>query len=85
MWNLKKDTNERTCRTETDTYPLEKNIRGTCGAGMNGGFGIGLSILLYMEGLANRKLLYSTGNSIQYFIVVYMGKESVKEWICVNI
>ena len=29
-------------------------------------------------------LLYnSTGDSPQYFIMAYMGKESAKEWICV--
>ena len=28
-------------------------------------------------------LLYSTGNSTQYFVIIYMGKDSEKEWICV--
>ena len=28
-------------------------------------------------------LLYSTGNSTQYSVMTYMGKESKKEWIYV--
>ena len=28
-------------------------------------------------------LLYSPGNSIQYSVIIYMGKESEKEWVCV--
>ena len=32
--------------------------------------------------LANWDLLYSTGNSTQYSVIIYMGKESEKEWIC---
>jgi len=35
----------------------------------------------YMEQLANRDLLYSTGNSTQYFMITYVGKETEKEWI----
>ena len=28
-------------------------------------------------------LLYSTGNSTQYSVMAYMGKESKKVWMCV--
>ena len=31
----------------------------------------------------NKNLLYSTGNSTQYSVMTYMGKESGKEWIYV--
>ena len=31
----------------------------------------------------NKDLLYSTGNSTQYSVMAYMGKESKKEWIYV--
>ena len=34
--------------------------------------------------MANGDLLYSTGSSVQYS-VVYVGKESEKEWICVHL
>ena len=27
----------------------------------------------------------STGNSTQYSVIVYMGKESEREWICVYV
>ena len=29
-------------------------------------------------------LLYSTGNSTQYSVLIYVGKESEREWICVH-
>ena len=31
--------------------------------------------------MTNKDLLYSTGNSTQYSVMTYMGKESKKEWI----
>ena len=31
----------------------------------------------------DKDLLYSTGNSIQYSVMAYIGKESKKEWIYV--
>ena len=39
----------------------------------------------YMEWLANRDLLYSTENSAQYFVIIYVGKESEWELICVYV
>ena len=33
----------------------------------------------------NKDLLYSTGNSTQYSVMTYMGKESKKEWIYVKL
>ena len=30
-------------------------------------------------------LLYSTGNVTQYSVMIYMGKESEKEWTCVHV
>ena len=30
-----------------------------------------------------RVLLYSTENSTQYSVIIYVGKESEKEWLCV--
>jgi len=35
----------------------------------------------YKEWLANGDLLYSTGFSPQYYVIIYMGKEPVKEWM----
>ena len=33
--------------------------------------------------MTNKGLLYSTGNYTQYFVIVYKGKESGKEYICI--
>ena len=38
-----------------------------------------------MERLANGELLYSTGNSTKYSVIIYIGKESEKEWMCVRV
>ena len=37
------------------------------------------------EQITNKDLLHTTGNSAQYSIMTYMGKESNKEWtyVCV--
>ena len=35
--------------------------------------------LLYIKQITNKDLLYGTGNSIQYSVVIYMGKESKSE------
>ena len=48
-------------------------------------FGIDIYTLLYMEWIVNRDLLYSTGNSTQYSVITYMGKESEKGWIYVYV
>ena len=44
-------------------------------------FGIATYTLLYMEWMGNRDLLYSKGNSTQYSVIIYIGKESEKEWM----
>ena len=49
------------------------------------GFGTGTCTLRSMEPLANRDLLCSTGNSIQYSVVVDVGKESEKQRKCVYV
>ena len=55
-----------------------------CGSGMDLGFGIGMCTLRNMEWLANRDLLYSTGHSTKYSLMVCVGKESEKEWMFVH-
>ena len=47
---------------------------------MDGEFGVGRCKLLHLEWINTKVLLYSTGNSTQYSIITYMGKESKKEW-----
>lgn len=38
-----------------------------------------------MEWLVNGQLLYSIGNSKQHSVIMYMGKESEKEWMCLYV
>ena len=49
------------------------------------GLGIGIRTLRYMELLANRALLYGTENSTQYSMIICVGKESEREWMCVYV
>ena len=49
------------------------------------GFGMGICTLWSVECLANRDLPYSTGDSTQYSVIIYVGKESEKEWICIQV
>ena len=53
------------------------------GGGKNGGreFGIDMSTLLYLKWVTNKDLLYSTGNSAQCYVAVWMGGEFGGEWI----
>ena len=48
-------------------------------------WGTGICTPWYIEWLASGFLWYSTGNSSQYSVMVYVGKESEREWICVYI
>ena len=48
--------------------------------GVNWETGIDIYTLLYIKQMTNKNLLYSTGNSTQYSVMAYMGKESKKEW-----
>ena len=40
---------------------------------------------LYIKQITTVDLLYSTGNSTQYSVITYMGKESEKEWMYVHV
>ena len=53
------------------------------GAGMDSGFGTGIGTLRSTEGLANGDLLDSTGNSTQYSVILHVGEECDKEWMCI--
>ena len=41
--------------------------------------------LRYIKWITNKDLLYSTGNSTQYSVMIYTGKESKKEGIYVYV
>ena len=54
------------------------------GGGLDWEFGISRCKLLYIEWINNKALLYSTGNSTQYSVITYQGKEPEKKirYIC---
>ena len=49
------------------------------GGGINYKLGINIHTLLYIKYITNKDLLYIPGNSTQYSVITYMGKESEKE------
>ena len=67
------------CRKQTYGY------QGVRGGGINWETGIDIYTVLYRKYITNKDLLYSTGNSTQYCVMTYMGKESKKEWIYVYV
>ena len=74
-------------KTEIDSQTL-KNLWSPkmTGGGVQDGleFGISICTLRYMEWLANTDLLYSTENSTQYSVIIYMRKESEIKWMCIH-
>ena len=58
-----------------------------CGGlgGMDWEFGFGICTLRYMEQSANVYLKYNTENSTKYSVIIYVEKESEREWICVYV
>ena len=44
--------------------------------GINKKFEININILLKVNHLSNKDILYSTGNYTQYSVIIYIGKES---------
>ena len=49
--------------------------RETWAEGIHQELGININTLLLIRLIANKDLLYSTGNSIQYSLITYMRKE----------
>ena len=47
--------------------------------GMDWEIGTDMCTVLYIGYITNKSLLCSTGNSTQYSVVAYMGKESLKK------
>ena len=84
----KNDTNERIYKTETESQMQKANLwspgeSGSSEAGISWETGVDIYTLLYIKQITNNNLPYSTGNSSQYSVMTYMGKESKKEWIYV--
>ena len=55
------------------------------GKGWTGSLGWADANYYLQNGSTKKDLLYSTGNSTQYSVMTYMGKESNKEWIYVYV
>ena len=86
MRNLKRnDANKLTYKTETDsqTYRINLWLLG----GREGGRDscLDVSTLLYLRWIANKDLLYSTGNSAQCYAAAWIGEGLGGEWIHVYI
>ena len=47
-------------------------------------FGLSRCKLVYIKGINNKVLLYSTGNYIQYPVINQNAKEHEKEYICIT-
>ena len=71
------------------TQDFENKLTVTKGdkwqGGMGWGFGTDICALLNMVCLTNGDLLYSTGNSTHYSVIIYIRKESEEEWMCVYV
>ena len=68
---LKNQANELIYKTETDSQTYGMNSwfpRQEVGEGIVKEFGIDLYTLLYLKWITNKELLYSTGNSAQYYV-----------------
>ena len=50
--------------------------RGKDGRGIVRDFGKAMDTLLYLKWITNKDLLYSTGNSTQYYVTAWVGRES---------
>ena len=72
-------------RKEPRIYNGERKISSINGGGMNWEIGIDIYTLICIKWITYKNLLYSTGNSTQYSVMTYMGKESKKEWIYVYV
>ena len=82
MESNKEGTKNLVNKTESDSKPSKTNLWLLKGAGGGGWMaagrvGIGMCTLLRVEWMVNRDLRYSPGNSIQYSVITYMGKESL--------
>ena len=75
MWNLKRnDTTELTYKTEID---LQNELMAArqgriAGGGIVREMEIDMYTLLYLKWITNKVLLYSTGNSAQYYVAAWI-------------
>ena len=81
MWTLKRnDTNEFFIKKRNRLRDLEKQLMIVRGKEVRE-FGMDMYTVLYLKCVTNKDLLYSTWNSTQCFVAVWMGGEFAREWI----
>ena len=86
MESKKKGTNELVYKTGvTDVENKFMVTREWGWGGINWEIGIDIYTPLYIKLITNKNLLYSTENSTQYSVMVYMGKESKKKRVDIGI
>ena len=54
------------------------------GKGIAREFGMDMYTLLYLIWITNKNLLYSTWNSLQWYVAAWVGGEFGEEWIHVH-
>ena len=72
------DTNELIYKTETDSQMYRTNLKlsgGRVGRKDSRECVIDVYTLLYLKWITNKDLLYSTGNTAQCYVAVWMGGE----------
>ena len=87
MWNLKDNTNELICKTETGSQTERADLwsprERKNGEGMDWEFGISRCKLLHIEWINSKVLLLSTGNYIQYPAMNHNGKQHKESLCCI--
>ena len=68
---------------QKDTHRLRKQTYGCHGARDSCGFGRVRYTLLHLKWITNKDLLYSTWNSAQCYVAVWMGEGLGGECMCV--
>ena len=66
---------------QKEVHRLRKRTNGCCAEGTIREFGLDMYTLLYLSWITNKDLLYSAGNSAQYYVAAWMGGEFGGEWI----
>ena len=76
-----------TKQKQTHRYREKKNLwlpKGKERGGITQEFEINVYTPLYIKQIANKDLLYSTGNSTQYFVITRKGQEPEEEYLQVR-
>ena len=68
---------KQTQRLQNQTYGYKGEMLGR---GINWEVWIYMYTILYMEYISKKDLQHNRGKSTQYSVLIYMGKETEKEW-----